>query len=126
MTLVYAGTIRCSKPDGNIIFFSQNVRTGSGAHTVFLIIYVTQVLSPEIKQSGREAYRLSKSSAEVKNEWRYTSPPPPHVFIACITDLRSYVFSDVRPKKLVKSLVLISFFPVLQAVPSQSDRDCMF
>jgi hypothetical protein len=45
----------------------QNLQTGSKAHTVF-IPYVTEAFSLEIKQLGREAYRLSKSSAEVKNE----------------------------------------------------------
>jgi hypothetical protein len=49
-----------------ILSFSK-LQAGSRAHTVF-IPYVTEALSPEIKQLGREAYRLSKSSAEVKNE----------------------------------------------------------
>jgi hypothetical protein len=104
VTLVYVGTIRCSNPDRNMKYFSFSKRTNRvrGPHS-FEFHRRREVLSPGIKQSGRGAYRLTKSSAEVKNEWMYTSTPPPHVFIVCTADLQSYAFSDVGPKNLLKT-----------------------
>jgi hypothetical protein len=36
---------------------------------------VQQALSPEVKQPGREADLSSKTSADVKKMWLYTSTP---------------------------------------------------
>jgi hypothetical protein len=43
--------------------------------------WVPEVLSPTIKQPGREADRSSPTSAEVKKTWIYISSPP-YAFMA--------------------------------------------
>jgi hypothetical protein len=40
------------------------------------IRWIPGVLSPSINRPGREADRSSPSSAEIKNEWSYTSTSP--------------------------------------------------
>ena len=49
----------------------QNAQIGCGAHTA----YCTDVLPSGVKRSGREAYNFPPYSAEIKNEWSYTSIP---------------------------------------------------
>jgi len=48
----------------------ENVRPGSGAHQV------SYLMDTGVKHSGREVYRSSPPSAEIRNEWSciYTSP----------------------------------------------------
>jgi hypothetical protein len=52
----------------------QNVQTVSGAHRVSYSMS-TGVLSPGAKRPGREVNHSPPSSAEVKNEWSYSSSP---------------------------------------------------
>jgi hypothetical protein len=48
---------------------SHRVHTGTGVHTASY----PRVLSLEVKRPGREADNLPPASAEIKNEWSYTS-----------------------------------------------------
>jgi hypothetical protein len=62
-------------PAGSTDFpLSQNVKTASGAHSAYYSMRI-DVFFPAIKRLGRERNHLSASSAEVKNEWSYTSTP---------------------------------------------------
>ena len=53
----------------------QKVQTGSGAHTAFCY-GVLGDLSLGVKRPGLEVDHSSPSTAEVMNEWRYTSNHP--------------------------------------------------
>jgi hypothetical protein len=53
----------------------KNVHTGFGAHPASYLM-CTGVISSVVKQPGLEVNNSSPSSAEVKNEWSYTCPPP--------------------------------------------------
>jgi hypothetical protein len=44
-----------------------------------LLFMGTRALSLGVKQPGREADHSPPSSAEIKNEWSYTSTPPLHL-----------------------------------------------
>ena len=55
----------------NDFYLLQNAQTGCGAHTA----YCTDELSSGVKWSEREAYHFPPYSAEIKNEWSYTSIP---------------------------------------------------
>jgi hypothetical protein len=52
----------------------SRVQTASGAHRASYPI-CTGVLTPGVKQPGREAVHSLPSSAEVENAWSYTSTP---------------------------------------------------
>ena len=52
----------------------QNVQTDSGAHLASCLLD-TGVLPWRIKQPGHDVDHSHPSSAEVKNEWSYTSAP---------------------------------------------------
>ena len=54
--------------------FLQNVRTVSGVDATSHSMTVG-VLTPEVKRLEREVNHVPSSSAEVKNEWSYTSTP---------------------------------------------------
>jgi hypothetical protein len=56
------------------------IQTGSESHPASYTMG-TEVLFRGVKRPGLEADHSSPSSAEVKNEWSYTSTPP-YVFIA--------------------------------------------
>ena len=60
--------------EGENFFLLQNVRTGSGIHSAFHLTG-TGFLSPRLKRPGRDVDHSNPSSADVKNEWSYTSPP---------------------------------------------------
>ena len=53
----------------------QNVQTGSGAHPAPFLM-TTGVLPREKKRSGHKINLSPPSSAEVTNQWSYTSTPP--------------------------------------------------
>jgi hypothetical protein len=53
----------------------HRIRTGSGAHPASYPMD-TRGSFPELKWPGREGDHSPPSSAEVKNAWCYTSPPP--------------------------------------------------
>jgi hypothetical protein len=55
----------------------HRVQTGSGAHPTSYVMS-TECSYPGIKHLGRKGDHLPPSSAEVKNEWSYTSPPLPN------------------------------------------------
>jgi len=61
-------------------FLLHRVQTGSGAHSAAYPTG-TEGSFPGGKAVGREADHSAPSSAEVKNEWRYTSTPY-YAFIA--------------------------------------------
>jgi len=48
-------------------------------------------LSPEVKQSGREADNSPASITEVKNGWKYTSIPPYAAMTCAQTNLRYFI-----------------------------------
>jgi hypothetical protein len=52
----------------------QNVQTDCGARTAYCSMGA-DVVSSEVKRSGREAYHFPPYSAEIKNEWSYTFIP---------------------------------------------------
>ena len=54
--------------------FLQNVHTVSGVHATSPSLAVG-VLTPGVKRLEREVNHVPSSSAEVKNEWSYTSTP---------------------------------------------------
>jgi hypothetical protein len=69
-------TIRCSIPDSSKMFlFSKHVQTGSAVHPAFYPMG-TRALSSGIKPAKRKADQSLPSSAEVKNEKRYSATPP--------------------------------------------------
>jgi hypothetical protein len=53
----------------------QNVQTGPGAHSASYSVD-TRLLSRWVNRPGRKLGHSRPSSAEVKNEWSYTSTPP--------------------------------------------------
>jgi hypothetical protein len=57
----------------------HRVKTGSGTHPASYSIG-TRVSFPGVRRPGRESDHSPPSSAEVRNEWNYTSPPPPTSF----------------------------------------------
>jgi hypothetical protein len=59
---------------------SHSVYTGCGAHPASYPMG-TEVLSPRVKQPGREGDHSPPTSAEIKKTWLYTSTPP-YVFMA--------------------------------------------
>jgi len=61
-----------------IFLFTTAFRTSLGP-TQFPIQWVQGVLSPRVKRPGREADHSPPSSAEVSNEWSYTSDPSIHL-----------------------------------------------
>jgi hypothetical protein len=60
---------------GKKFFSSRKVQTGSGAHPASYSMD-TGILFRGIQRPGREADHSPPSSAEVRNEWSYTSNPP--------------------------------------------------
>lgn len=86
---------------------------------------MTKVLYPGIKQSWREGYRLSKSSAEVTNEWMYISTLTP----ACLHCVY-YTLAVVRllgcPSE--ESIEVSRFEEFLSSSPGRFFviRDCLF
>jgi hypothetical protein len=44
--------------------------------TLGLLMSYIYISFPGVKRRGRGAYHTSSSSAEVENEWNYTSTPP--------------------------------------------------
>ena len=63
-----------SRQRQEIFHFSKTVQTRSGAHPAFYSV-ATGALSPGVKRPGRKVDYSPPSSAEVKNEWSYTSAP---------------------------------------------------
>jgi hypothetical protein len=57
---------------GKTLFLLQNDQTGSGAHQASGST-CSGAFPPDVKRPGREADHSPPSSAEVKNEWSYTS-----------------------------------------------------
>jgi hypothetical protein len=55
-------------------YFFAHVQTGPGAHPSFCTMGTGSF--PGVKQPGRGADHPLPSSAEVENEWSYTSTPP--------------------------------------------------
>jgi hypothetical protein len=75
----------------------QNVQTNCGAHPASYSM-LTTVLSQGVNQLGREVDHLLPSSADVKNEWSYTSTPLIcfcHVNRDVIVSLRVMICSDM-------------------------------
>jgi hypothetical protein len=50
------------------------------------IQWVPEALSLGVKRLGREADHSPPSSAEVKNEWMYTSTPPTRLHVVLLRD----------------------------------------
>jgi hypothetical protein len=67
----------------------QSVQTSSGAYPTFCSVG-TGVSFPGVKWLGSKADLSTPSSAEVKNEWRYTFTPP-LAFMACTGMRQLYV-----------------------------------
>jgi hypothetical protein len=59
---------------------------------------------PRVKRPGREVYQSSPSSAEVKNEWSYTSTP------------------GIRPHGVGKDKSTITLLPFHDSLSSASDN----
>jgi len=61
-----------SRPGQGFFFLRHRFQTGLGS-IQSPIECVPGILSPGIKQSGREADELPPCSAEIKNAWNFTS-----------------------------------------------------
>jgi hypothetical protein len=62
----------------------QTVQTGYETHFPSFSV-CTGFISPGLKRPGREVNRLPLTSAEMKNEWSYTTIPPICLrYVACI------------------------------------------
>jgi len=63
----------------------------------------TGVLSLEVKGPRREVDHSPPSNAEVKNEWSYTStPPPPYAFKAWTGAAFSYLYHARGTKYILR------------------------
>jgi hypothetical protein len=61
---------------GLVIFLFNTVSRPALGPTQPTIQWVPGILSLGVKRPGREADHSPPSSAEIKNEWSYTSTPP--------------------------------------------------
>lgn len=58
----------------DVVFIPKVFQTASDADPSFYSLH-TRILSPGVKLQKRELDHFPPTSAEVKNEWRYTSTP---------------------------------------------------
>lgn len=80
-----------------------NIQRVSGAHTAYYALG-TKVLFRGVKRPGREVYHSPPSSAEIRNEWIYTSAPS-----ACLhgAEKENFTFSFYHLKVNLKSPFLL-------------------
>jgi hypothetical protein len=83
MLSLYVGGLECSRAGWSVVripvgvrefYLFQNVPNVFGAHPA--VYSVNTGVFPEVKRPGRDVNHSSQYSAEVKNEWSYTSLPP--------------------------------------------------
>jgi hypothetical protein len=72
---------RFKSQQGKRFSLHQNIQTGSGAYPATYAVG-TKFFFPVPKPPRHELYHSLPPSAEVKNEWSYTSPSPIYIFIA--------------------------------------------
>ena len=76
----------------DFLYSPKNTQSWSEAHPAFCSVGTPGACPPWVKRLRCEVKHSSQSSVEVKNQWFYTSTPPPYAFVVCTGTLFPVTF----------------------------------